>query len=118
MLKENENVEKDITNKLYGEYKSLRLDLINYLTKRQTDKDPFILIRQAQTILDRVLFMAFAEDKGLLPEQIVKKAYEHKDPFNPKPVWENFKGLFRSIDGGNNALNIPPYNGGLFKHDP
>lgn len=33
------------------------------------------------------------------------------------PVWDNFKGLFRSIDKGNKQINVPPYNGGLFAPD-
>src|SRR5207253_8667362 len=44
-------------------------------------------------------------------------AYRHSDPYNPRPIWENFKGLFRSIDEGNPRLQIPQYNGGLFEHD-
>ena len=33
-------------------------------------------------------------------------------------MWENFRGLFRAINTGNTALNIPAYNGGLFADDP
>ena len=49
---------------------------------------------------------------------VLRRAFEHKDPFNPRPVWENFRGLFRSINAGNEALQIPAYNGGLFADDP
>ena len=60
-----------------------------------------------QKLLDRILFCAFCEDRGLLPAETIRKAYEHSDPYNPRPVWENFRGLFRSINVGNDALNIP-----------
>ena len=70
-----------------------------------------------QKILDRVLFVAFCEDRGLLPAESVADAYKHKDRYNPRPVWENFKGLFRSVDTGNDELRIDAYNGGLFAPD-
>jgi len=39
-------------------------------------------------------------------------------PLQPRPVWQNFRGLFRAIDEGNAGLNIPAYNGDLFALDP
>ena len=78
-------------------------------------------IAVAQTILDRVLFVAFAEDTGLLPGNTILKAFEHNDPYNPRPIWDNFIGLFRRIDFGDPPNfetfrdRIPKYNGGLFR---
>ena len=57
-------------------------------------------------------------DRGLLPAESLKRAFEHRDPYNPRPVWLNFRGLFRAIDEGNAGLNIPAYKGGLFAADP
>lgn len=118
LLKESERVDKDITNQLYEDYKALRARLIKTIGEDNPDKEPLDVIGYAQTILDRILFIAFAEDKGLLPEDTIKKAYETKNPYNPQPVWDNFKGLFHAINTGNAALNIPGYNGGLFAADP
>ena len=117
LLLKSEKVDKEITNNLYQDYKSLRLKLISALESDNKDVSTLDAIRFGQTILDRILFIAFAEDKGLLPNRSIEQAYEHADPYNPKPIWENFKGLFRAIDQGNTALNIPQYNGGLFKQD-
>lgn len=117
LLKESEQAEKDITDQLYADYKILRRRLIDTIAKDNPDKDPLDVIRYTQTILDRILFVAFAEDKGLLPDKTLEKAYETQNPFNPQPVWENFKGLFQAINKGNAALNIPGYNGGLFADD-
>jgi hypothetical protein len=113
-LKESEQVDKDITNQLYSDYKALRANLIKTLGHDNRDKDPLDIIKYTQTILDRVLFVAFAEDKGLLPENTLKNAYETQNNFNPQPIWDNFKGLFHAIDKGNSTLKIPHYNGGLF----
>ena len=30
-----------------------------------------------------------------------------RDPCNPRPLWLNFRSLFRAIDEGNAGLNIP-----------
>ena len=65
-----------------------------------------------------MLFIAFCEDRGLLPPETLKRAFEHTDPYNPRSRWETFKGLFRAIDQGNGELGIPGYNGGLFQRDP
>lgn len=118
LLKESEQAEKDITDQLYKDYKILRRSLIDTIAKDNPDKAQLDIIRYTQTILDRILFVAFAEDKGLLPDKTLEKAFETVNPFNPTPVWENFKGLFHAINKGNAALNIPGYNGGLFADDP
>ena len=118
LLKESEQAEKDITDQLYADYKILRRRLIDTISKDNPEKDPLDVIRYTQTILDRILFVAFAEDKGLLPDKTLAKAYETQNLFSPQPVWENFKGLFQAINKGNAALNIPGYNGGLFADDP
>ncbi|QQZ29346.1 N-6 DNA methylase [Thiothrix subterranea] len=117
LLLENEKVEKDITNSLYADYRRLRMSLITELQANYPELASHILLQYAQTIIDRILFIAFAEDKGLLPDRIIERAYEQQNPFNPSPVWHNFNGLFRAIDKGNAALKIPAYNGGLFAAD-
>lgn len=117
LLKESEQAGKEITNRLYKDYKKLRGDLIETLTTDNPKISRADIIQHAQTILDRILFIAFAEDKGLLAANTLADAYAHKDPYNPKPVWDNFKGLFRAIDKGSPDLGIPRYNGGLFEED-
>lgn len=117
LLKESEDADKEITHQLYSEFKSLRARLIDSLLKNNNHVTPLNAIRHTQTILDRILFIAFAEDTGLLPDHTLKNAYEVKNPFNPQPVWNNFKGLFQAIDNGNAELKIPGYNGGLFANN-
>ncbi|MBL1320044.1 MAG: N-6 DNA methylase [Methylophaga sp.] len=114
LLEASEKAEKDITDCLYADYKHLRLNLINTLEKENPTLVAEHVVNLAQTLLDRILFIAFAEDRNLLPDHTLEKVYDHNDPYNPRPVWENFKGLFNAIDKGNAQLNIPAYNGGLF----
>jgi hypothetical protein len=37
---------------------------------------------------------------------VAKHAFEHHDPYNPHPLWHNFRSLFRAIHEGNAGLNI------------
>jgi type I restriction-modification system DNA methylase subunit len=118
LLEESRRENKDITNRLYADYKTLRSDLIGEVRRERPEMDPLAAIRTGQTILDRILFIAFAEDTSLLPPKSIEKAYEHADPYHPRPVWETFQSLFNAIDTGlPKALNIPRYNGGLFALD-
>ena len=117
LLKESRREDKDITDKLYQDYKALRLKLIGAVQEADNTIQPLYAIALAQKILDRVLFIAFAEDTGLLPDNTLADAFTTRDPYNPRPVWENFKGLFRAIDQGSEELKIPRYNGGLFRPD-
>jgi hypothetical protein len=117
-LKESDQVDKDITVQLYADYKGLRAKLIKTIEEDNPKIKPLKIIRSTQTILDRILFVAFAEDKGLLPKNTLKQAYETENPYSPQPVWENFKGLFHAVNKGNSELEIPGYNGGLFADNP
>lgn len=115
ILEESRKEDRDITARLYADYRTLRSDLIGAVRTALPDGDPLEAIRLGQTILDRVLFIAFAEDNGLLPDDSLLNAFQHRDPYNPKPVWRTFLGLFNAIDRGNDQLKIPRYNGGLFQ---
>lgn len=115
ILDESRKEDRDITARLYADYRTLRSDLIGAVRTALPEGDPLEAIRLGQTILDRVLFIAFAEDNGLLPDDSLLNAFQHRDPYNPKPVWQTFLGLFNAIDRGNDQLKIPRYNGGLFQ---
>lgn len=117
LLKQSRAEDRDITDSLYQDYKALRLKLIRAVQAADPAIPPLDAIATAQTILDRVLFIAFAEHTGLLPEKTLSQAFVTRDPYNPRPVWDNFRGLFNAIDKGSDALKIPRYNGGLFRQD-
>ncbi|MBR9804230.1 N-6 DNA methylase, partial [bacterium] len=112
-----EKIGKQLTKDFYVRYADIRQDVFEQLAVENSSYDRHDILSSAQKLLDRVLFIAFCEDRGLLPEDSLKNAYEHRDPYNPRPIWENFKGLFRAVDEGNDQLNIPHYNGGLFAND-
>jgi type I restriction-modification system DNA methylase subunit len=118
LLADSKRENRDITDRLYADYKVLRADLIAQVRGERANMNPLDAIRTAQKILDRVLFIAFAEDRHLLPRRILERAFQTANPFAPAPVWANFLGLFRAIDQGAPPLKVPRYNGGLFAPDP
>ncbi len=118
LLEDSQRSDRELTRSYYDRYAALRRELLAGLLAANPTVAPLLVLRAAQTLLDRVLFCAFSEDRGLLPPATLRAAYEHRDPYHPRPVWENFQGLFRAVDQGSRALLIPAYNGGLFAFDP
>ncbi len=120
LLRETDNAYRDITEKLYVEYKALRDRLISFLTDAADGpKLPMrTAIEVAQKNLDRILFVAFAERTDLLPDKLLERATKARNEFRPEPYWKNFQALFHEIDVGNEGRGIWAYNGGLFAPDP
>jgi hypothetical protein len=120
LLGETDSAYKNVTGKLYESYKVLRDRLIAFVTDAvDGPKLPMLsAIELAQKILDRILFIAFAQRTDLLPDRLLKGAAEEISKYVPKPLWHNFQGLFRAVDEGSGPLNIWGYNGGLFAPDP
>ncbi len=120
LLRETDSAYKDITQRLYTDYKALRDRLIAFIVDSADGPKLSALaaIEPAQKILDRILFIAFAQRTDLLPSRVLERAAASRNDFNPEPIWRNFATLFRAVDQGNTRLNIWPYNGGLFAHDP
>ncbi|MTJ10224.1 Eco57I restriction-modification methylase domain-containing protein [Anabaena sp. UHCC 0204] len=121
LLATSEEAQEDITKELYKEYKQIRLNIVKhfrFFASLDIPNRDQVLIEKAQKTLDRILFIAFCESRGLLPEKTITKAHDSKDAYNPRPIWENYKAVFRWVDQGNEDPPIPGYNGGLFKHDP
>ena len=120
LLEKSSNIEKEVGDELYKYYHDNRIQLIQYLTSDHQKKSLETAIHIAQRIIDRIIFIAFCEDRGLLPVNSLKMAWEQVPPFarvtNPK--WQNFLSLFQSIDKGNETADISPFNGGLFRADP
>ena len=117
LLRTSKQQDKDISVALYADYQGLRIKLIEAVDAATSGTDKVQAVNTAQKILDRVLFIAFAEDRDLLPQKSLEKAFTSENAYDPKPVWDNFKGLFKAIDMGNAKLGISKYNGGLFKFD-
>jgi type I restriction-modification system DNA methylase subunit len=114
LLKQSTVRQREVSDELYEEYSRNRTELIATLhlqQKRPLDE----AIEIAQRLFDRIIFIAFCEDRNLLPEKTISTANK-TGGFHAasNPRWQNFKNRFRIIDAGNEAYGIPRYNGGLF----
>ncbi len=118
LLAESEQVGRQLTKQFYTRYAEMRREAYARLAADNPAVPKADVLTCTQKLLDRVLFCAFCEDRGLLPAETIARAYQHRDPYHPRPIWDNFRGLFRSIDSGNATLRIHAYNGGLFALDP
>jgi hypothetical protein len=117
LLRETDAAYSDITNELYVEYRTLRDNLVNYLTETESVA-ALKAIEIAQKLLDRIIFIAFAQRTDLMDDRLLERAAETVNSFAPQPLWQNFLGLFKAVDKGSERLGIPEYNGGLFANDP
>ncbi|HKB06359.1 MAG TPA: hypothetical protein VKD90_29460, partial [Gemmataceae bacterium] len=114
LLKASRESGKKLTDELYAVYADLRRQAFETLRAANPDRPPEAVLTATQKILDRVLFICFCEDRELLPADSIRHAFRHRDEYEDRPIWSNFKTLFRWIDRGNAARQIEPYNGGLF----
>lgn len=117
LLERSAQADRDVTNQLYRDYKDVRAQLMTFVAAQHPAIGTEVRIRLVQTVLDRLLFIAFAEDKGLLPQRSLSRAITSTDPYYPRPKWEQLSKLFEWVDRGAPPHNIPRYNGGLFAAD-
>jgi hypothetical protein len=118
LLEESKHIGLELTNKFYREYRELRQKTFEALRTHNPSRDPYALLNATQKLLDRILFITFCKDRGLLPHDAISRAYAHSDPYNPRPIWDNFKSLFHKVDKGDPKLEINEYNGKLYAPDP
>lgn len=122
LLEKTAKRQEEVGDTLYGSYQSQRTRLIEHLMKRH-GKPLDAAIAAAQKLLDRVIFIAFCEDRGLMRSNALEDAYRRLPAFTrvTNPRWRNFLDLFRAMDQGtpgNGERQIPAFNGGLFAPDP
>lgn len=116
--------EEKVTYRLYNDYSAFKSDLWNDMCQNNPETDELELYKKSQKLLDRFLFIFFAEDKGLLPPNsisvIVDDWNKLKDLDAYKPLYSRFQKYFGYMNDGFKGKNyeIHAYNGGLFKADP
>ena len=120
--------EDHITQKLYKDYSAFKreifADILANNTTEETPKEQILLLfRKTQKLLDRLLFIFFAEDCGLLPPnsmvEILKQWEQLKEMDEYVPLYNRIKKYFGYLDTGwqGKKYEIFAYNGGLFKPD-
>jgi len=130
--------EEKITKDFYKDYSLFKRELYRDLVKNNKDitrdLSPLLhqekitkltLFKKSQKLIDRFLFIFFAEDRNLLPAnstlQILEDWNKLKELDAIVPLYDRFKLYFKFLDEGragtNNKAEIYAYNGGLFKPD-
>lgn len=122
LLKETILIEEDIEDNFYSLYHQTRLMLIKELEDKNINGfETKKAVKYAQTILNRYMFICFAEDiNDLLPSQIsTETIYSPINEYNisKNTIWSRLNDLFGFINYGNQFKYINKYNGGIFKED-
>ena len=140
--------EEEITKAFYKDYSIFKRELYRDLVKKNAktvkaklsgaeisdNQDDILsleknvkltLFKKSQKLIDRFLFIFFAEDRTLLPSnstlQILNKWKDDWDFGDERPLYNLFKQYFNFLDlgrkGTEKRAEIYAYNGGLFKPD-
>lgn len=119
LLEETNLRQREVGDELYKAYEHNRSEMIRFLLRPPFNKTLDQAIHIAQTLLDRIIFVAFCKDRDLLPKHVITRAYTYVEAFSSvtNPKWRNFKRLFESVDKGNPREGIPAFDGGLFQED-
>ena len=135
MKDESVSDEDRITNALYNDYSQFKRVLFADIIARNpytegnawagNEKDwQLLLFKKTQKLLDRLLFIFFAEDCGLLPPnsmvQIINQWVDLQDKYDEYfPLYNRIKKYFGYMNTGHQGkqYEIFAYNGGLFKPD-
>ena len=126
--------QRALENTFYEEYRDYRAFLYQEMLRHNDESSGRFpgtrgrLVRLAQKLIDRCIFIFFCEDMGRVlgfPPQLLRKFLGTRSDdqyFDPKggAIWEDLKTLFGAMnDGrafGGDLLN--QFNGGLFEPDP
>ena len=135
--------EENITKTFYTDYSLFKRELYRDLVKKNMRNEVFRnvlsaidtdsadkniklnLFKKSQKLIDRFLFVFFAEDRGLLPPNSTHKILADWNKLKEMdaiiPLYDRFKLYFNYLDTGRKGTDkkaeIFAYNGGLFKPD-
>ena len=131
MKSESVSNEEQITKALYKDYSQFKRELFADILEqnptpegRERKEWQLLLFKKTQKLLDRLLFIFFAEDCGLLPPNSMVKIIEQWTDLREKydeyfPLYDRIKKYFGYMNTGHQGkqFEIFAYNGGLFKPD-
>jgi len=120
--------EENISKKFYADYSLFKQELFESIADKNIDIEgvsKLQLYKKTQKLLDRFLFIFFAEDRGLLPPNSISRMIQRWNVLNDedayKPLYEIYKQYFGYLNVGRKGKvpedDIQAYNGGLFLPD-
>jgi type I restriction-modification system DNA methylase subunit len=115
--------EENITKQLYKDYSDFKRKLFENIVHLNPQYEKLILFKKSQKLLDRILFILFAEDRNLIPANTIHtilNEWQQLQKLNVKvPLYDRFKNHFNYLNDGfkNDQYEVFGYNGGLFAKD-
>lgn len=125
-----------ITKKLYKDYSLFKRELYHNLVALNPEYEPLELFKKSQKLLDRFLFIFFAEDRNLLPTNLIFRINKEWQNLRLMRIevslYDRYKIYFNDLNSGAKVVlpafsetaskqieehQIFAYNGGLFKAD-
>jgi tRNA1(Val) A37 N6-methylase TrmN6 len=135
----NESVSKEniITKSLYKDYSEFKRALFANMVELNPQFDKLVLFKKTQKLLDRFLFIFFAEDRGLLPTNLIFRINKEWENIIAQRIsvslFDRYKMYFNDLNVGAKVtlpafgkktgeaitaeFEIFAYNGGLFVPD-
>lgn len=128
LIEKQGKAERRLEGDFYKDYRAYREVLIReILLQRPPGITRGGAVRLAQKLLDRLIFIMFAEDMGgrvgfpagALQEELRRQSLDQFLEPNGDEVWRRLKQIFRimNIGGALGAAQIHKFNGGLFEDD-
>ena len=119
--------EENITKSLYKDYSGFKNRFFENAALNNPQFDKILLFKKSQKFLDKLLFVLFAEDKGLVNTNsvvsIVEKWQNLKDDAfdNPKPLYYLinffFSNLYQGKKDQQGKILVPEFGGEIFAPD-
>jgi hypothetical protein len=125
-----------ITKKLYKDYSLFKREMYQNLVQLNPQYEPIELFKKSQKLLDRFLFIFFAEDRNLLPTNLIFRINKEWQNLRVMRIevslYDRYKTYFNDLNTGAKVQlpaftqtashtveehQIFAYNGGLFKAD-
>lgn len=137
LLNQSVSKESAITKQLYKDYSDFKRSLFDNLVELNPQYDKLDLFKKTQKLLDRFLFIFFAEDRLLLPTNLIRRINQEWENLQkmriPVSLYDRYKIYFNDLNEGATVTlpafgkktgeaieethDIFAYNGGLFKPD-
>ncbi len=117
------NEEQGITKKLYKDYSTFKRLLYQNICEQNPAFDKLVVYKKTQKLLDRFLFILFAEDKQLLPPNSIREILMQWQMLKENdayfPLYARYQKYFGYMNTGHKGKqhDIFAYNGGLFAAD-
>jgi type I restriction-modification system DNA methylase subunit len=116
--------EEEISKKLYKDYSNFKRSFFENAVKNNPQFDKLELFKKSQKFLDRILFLLFAEDKGLVGTNSIVNIVERwsgADDDYYQPLYEMvnkyFGHLYKGYTYQKTGEIIPQFGGELFAPD-